>query len=213
MDWIERKSVWGLSPEFTEVFIGRQSFEGLESSGEVVGSEEVGQVSFELVMGVVEVALHRSVLDGPVHALDLPVGPRVVGLGEAVFDSMHETEPIERMSAEACRWSLAVLRQIGELDAVVGEHGMDAIRNGLDECFKERCCGSHIRLFDEFDHRELRGAVDGHEQVELAFGGPDLGQVDMKEADRIRVELLPLGLVAFHVRQAADAMTFQAPMK
>ena len=142
-----------------------------------------------------------------------PLVHGMVGFCEPVFDSMNEAEPVEGVPTEACRWSLAVLRQIGELDAVVGEHGMDAIRNGLDECFKERCCGSHIRLFDEFDHRELRGAVDGHEQVELAFGGPDLGQVDMKEADRIRVELLPLGLVAFHVRQAADAMTFQAPMK
>ena len=48
---------------------------------------------------------------------------------------------------------------------------MDAIGNGLDECFEERCRSSHICPFDEFDHRELRGAVDGYEQVELAFGG------------------------------------------
>ena len=88
MDWVESKSVWGLSPEFAEVFVGREAFERLESSGEVVGSEEVCQVRFEVVMGVVEVSLDRSVLDGPVHALDLPVGPRVVGLGEPVFDSM-----------------------------------------------------------------------------------------------------------------------------
>ncbi len=49
MDWVESKSVWGLRPEFAEIFVGREAFEGLESSGEVVGSEEVGQVRFELV--------------------------------------------------------------------------------------------------------------------------------------------------------------------
>ena len=199
MDWIESKSVWGLRPEFTEVFVGREAFEGLESPGEVVGSEEVGQVCFELVVGVVEVSLDGSVLNGSIHAFDLPVGPGMVGLGQAVFDSMNETEPVEGMAAEACGWSLAVLRQVGELDAVVCEQGMDAVRNGFNERFEE--CGSspHICLFDEFDHGELRGAVDGYEEVELAFGSSHLGQVDVEEADRICVELLPSGLRALYL--------------
>ncbi len=77
---------------------------------------------FELVVGVVEVSLDGSVLDGPVHAFDLPVGPGMVGLGEAVFDSINEAEAVEGMATEACGWSLPVLRQIGELAAVVGEH-------------------------------------------------------------------------------------------
>ncbi len=85
MDWVESKFIWGLRPELTEVFVGRESFEGLESSGEVVGSEKVDQVRFELVVGVVEVALHGSILDGSVHALDLPIGPGMVGLGKPVF--------------------------------------------------------------------------------------------------------------------------------
>lgn len=139
MDWIEGKSVWGLSSEFAEVFVGCETFERLESAGEVVGPEEVGQVRFKLIMGVVEVSLDGGVFDGSVHALDLPVGPGMVGLGHLVFDSMNETEPVEGMAAKACRWFLAVLRQIGELDAVIGEHGVDAIWNGFYECFEE-CC-------------------------------------------------------------------------
>jgi len=63
--------------------------EGLESSGEVVGSEEVGQVRFELVVGFVEVSFYRSVLDGPVHPFDLPIGPGMVRFGQPVFDSMN----------------------------------------------------------------------------------------------------------------------------
>jgi len=91
MDWVKSKFIWGLRPEFTEVlevFLGRKAFEGLESSGEVVGSEEVGQVRFELVMGVVEVSLDGGVFDGSVRAPDLPVSPKGGGLGEPVFDSM-----------------------------------------------------------------------------------------------------------------------------
>jgi hypothetical protein len=61
--------------------------------GEVEGPEEVGQVRFELFMGVVEVALDSGVLDGSVHALDLPVGPGMVGLGQSVFDPIYGARP------------------------------------------------------------------------------------------------------------------------
>jgi hypothetical protein len=44
---------------------------------------------------------------------------------------------------------------------------VDAIRNGPDECFEEGCGRLHFGLFNEFDHSELRGPVDGHEEVEL----------------------------------------------
>lgn len=213
MDWVESKSIWGLSPEFAEIFVRREAFERLESSSEVVGFEEVCQVRFELDMGVVEVSLDGGVFDGSVHAFDLPVGPGMVGFSQSVFDSMKVADAVEGVSTKACGWALTVFRQVGELDAVVGEHGMDTIRNGLDKGSEERSGGSHVCPFDELDHSELRSPVDSNEQVELAFGSSNLGQVDVEEADRIGVELLPLGLVAFHVRQTADAMTLQTAMK
>jgi hypothetical protein len=40
---------------------------------------------------------------------------------------------------------------------------------------------------------KFAGAVDGHEQVELALFGPDLGDVDVKVANRVALEGL-LGL-------------------
>ena len=213
MDWVESKSVWGFRPEFAEVFVGREPLECLESSGKVVGSEEIGQVGFELVVGVVEVPLDGGVFDGSVHAFDLSVGPWVVGLGKPVFDSMKVANTVEGMSSEACGYPLAVLRQIGELDPVVGEHGVDAIWNCFNERFEERDCGLHICFFDEFDHCELRRSVDGHEQVKLAFGSPHLGQVDVEETERKGVELLPARLVALDVGKTADAVTLQTPMK
>jgi hypothetical protein len=59
----------------------------------------------------------------------------MIGFGKPVFDSMKEAEPVEGVSTEACGWALTVLRQGGELDAVVGEHGVDAVRNSFDERF------------------------------------------------------------------------------
>ena len=118
MGWIESKSVWGLCPDFAKVFVGCEAFEGLESSGEVIGAKEVVQVRFEVVVGVVEVSLDRGILDGSVHAFDLPIRPGMVRFGEPVLDPMSETEPVEGVAAEASRWSLTVLRQVSELDAI-----------------------------------------------------------------------------------------------
>jgi hypothetical protein len=55
-----RVNLYGLSPEFAEVFVGREAFEGLEPSGEVVCPEEVDQVRFELFMGGLRVRWRRS---------------------------------------------------------------------------------------------------------------------------------------------------------
>ena len=65
MGWVEGKSVWRLRPEFAEVFVGSKSLEGFESSGEVVGSEEVGQVRFELVKRSAERAQRQRQTDAP----------------------------------------------------------------------------------------------------------------------------------------------------
>jgi hypothetical protein len=62
---------------------------------------------------------------------------------------------IEGMSPEADRWSLTIPWQIGELDAIVGEHRMDAVRDGFDERFEEDSGSTHVGLIHEFDHDEL----------------------------------------------------------
>src|SRR5260370_25695731 len=110
------------------------------------------------------------------------------GWGQSVADVMRKTDEIEGMSTRSCRKPSTVLRQIGELDSVVGEHGVDAIRNGSDECFKEGSRRLHIGLFNEFDHSELRGPVDAHEELELAFARSHFRPFDMEDPYRIAVE-------------------------
>jgi hypothetical protein len=69
------------------------------------------------------------------------------------------------------------------------------------------------RIFRNFNDGELRCAVDGYEQVELALGGSHLGQVDMEEANRIAFKLLLARLIALDLGQTAYTMSLQAPMK
>ncbi len=143
---------------FADEFVGREAKERFESFGEVVGSDEVAEVDTQLVVGVVVVALHRGLFDGAVHALDLPVRPRMIGLGEAVVDAVQKTDPVKSMAAKAGRGSLAILRQIGELDAVVREHGMDPIRDSRDQRLEESRRSLHIGTFDQLHESELRSA-------------------------------------------------------
>ena len=56
-------------------------------------------------MGVIEEAFDGDFLDGPVHPLDLSVGPGMVGLGQTVADAMTKTDAIEGMSTPSCRKS------------------------------------------------------------------------------------------------------------
>ena len=65
----------------------------------------------------------------------------------------------------------------------------------------------------EFGEGELGGAVDGNEEVELAFGRLHLGDVEMEVADRIALELLLARLVAVNLGQAGDAVTLKAAMQ
>src|SRR5215210_7590131 len=55
--------------------------------------------------------------------------------------------------------------------------------------------------------------VYGHEEVELALLGSDLGDVDVEVADRIRLEPLLRGLVALGLGQARDAVALQAAVQ
>jgi hypothetical protein len=65
----------------------------------------------------------------------------------------------------------------------------------------------------QFDEGELGGAVDRDEEMELACGGLDFGNVDVEVADRVGFELFLRGLVALNIRQATDPMALQAAVQ
>ncbi len=59
--------------------------------------------------------------------------------------------------------------QIGELDAVVGQPSVDAIRNCGDQRVQKSCSGTHVCTLDQFSEGELGSTVDGYEEIEFAW--------------------------------------------
>jgi hypothetical protein len=106
LERIEGEAVRLLCPELADVLVRRETFERLEVLGEVVRGNEVPEVASKLVMGFVIEAFDRRILDRPVHAFDLAIGPRMLGLGEAMIDvgsgTSHRRLPI-RLCCVSCR--------------------------------------------------------------------------------------------------------------
>src|SRR5690349_24982795 len=86
MERIESESFGLRGPDLADELVGCESLQGLEPAAEVVGGDEVDEMPAELVVAVVVEALDGGVLDGPVHPLDLTIGPGVLGPGRAVLD-------------------------------------------------------------------------------------------------------------------------------
>ena len=142
MDRVDNESVWLGCPGFTDEFVSRETFEGLQAPSEVVGGDEIREVAAEMIMALVVVSLDGSVLERPVHAFDLTIGPRMPGLRYAMVDVVLGASIFERIRQEAFssihhasdlgggRADVSKRREVG---AVVGQHGVDLVGHDLDE--------------------------------------------------------------------------------
>jgi hypothetical protein len=64
---------WLGSPAFTDVFVRRESLQGLRPPSVVASINEVGKVIFELIVSIVMIALNSGYLDRSVHASTWPL--------------------------------------------------------------------------------------------------------------------------------------------
>lgn len=117
-------------------------------------------------------------------------------LGASVIERVDEVDPGLAARGPVCLdgsfllGRAAVRQVVGELDAVVGQHGVDLERHGFSDGAQE-VSGDPARGFlVQLHEGKLAGAVDGDEQVQLALFGADFGNVDVHEADRVSLEPL-----------------------
>jgi hypothetical protein len=132
-------------PQAAEVFAGCGSFAGLESTGEVVGVDEV-QVLPEVVLGLVIEALYGGFFQSPVHAFDLFVGPGMYGFGQTMVDVGLGAGELEGVGAEESSTlesevdlssSRTAIARSGEVHSVVGEYGVHLAGLRFDQLVQE----------------------------------------------------------------------------
>jgi len=70
---------------------------------EVVGVYEIPQAGSQLVVSFIEVTFDGCVLDGAVHSLYLTIGPRVLGLCQAMIDVVLSAGVFEGVPKRALR--------------------------------------------------------------------------------------------------------------
>ena len=165
----------------------------------------------QLIVAVIVEALDGSVLDRPVHPLDLAIRPRMVRLGQTVLDPVRLADHVEAHRPRVD--GVPVPRLLGELDDIVSQNRVDLVGHGFEHVLKEFPGRLSVGCRNELSDGELGSAVDTDEGKELALGRLHFRDVDVEEPDRIALELLSLGLVTLDIRQARDAMTLQTPME
>ncbi len=108
----------------------------------------------QLFVSVVLEALDGGILDGSVRAPGLTVGPRMVGLCQAMLDTVFPAGSIEQVTPEADRWTIAVPGNASKLDAVVGQHCVDPVGDGFDEFIQKGCGRFDVCALHQFGECE-----------------------------------------------------------
>ena len=159
--------------------------------------------------------LDGRILDGSVHSLGLPVCPRVIGLSKPVFDAMFCANTIEDVAAKhSFHFGIAasVLRKVGERHAVVRQHGVQGVREGIDHVAQERRSFHLASALVKLDDRKLGDAVDCQEHDEFAFGQAQFAAVDVDEADLGFCKPAAFGGIVTD-RQTRNAVALQTSMQ
>jgi len=211
LERIEGESFGLFCPDPADVFVRRETFKGLKPLGEVVGADEIGKMAAQLVVRFVVEALDGGILDGAAHPLDLAVGPGMLGLGQAMIDIVAGAGHVEGVSPE---WFLSFdhgvdighsptpTAWIGEVGAVVRQNGVDLVGDCLDQVPQEVGCDTPRSFLVQLHESELRGSIDGDEEIEPSHRSANLGDIDVEVSDRITLELAPCTLAILHVVEA-----------
>ncbi|MEJ2378624.1 MAG: hypothetical protein P8Y71_25680, partial [Pseudolabrys sp.] len=111
--------------------------------------------------------------DAAVEAFDQPIGLRTVWSGQPVIDLLVGTDQIEGMTPG---WTVLRLiphvdgEAVGELTAVVGEDGVNRVREVLQEALEEAGCRLGMSPGMDFQIDETAGAVRLRHRAATASG-------------------------------------------
>ncbi len=88
-------------------------------------------------MAVVVVTFDIRFFDRPVHSLDLAIGPGMLDFVEPALDPVLPATHVEHVRDVSGRGPIRVARRERELNAIIGQDGMDSIGHGRDQSHQE----------------------------------------------------------------------------
>ena len=101
----------------------------------LLSRHEVIEASSQRLMAVVMEAFEGCFPYRPDHPFQLTIGPGTARLCQTVFNLVGFADHLEAYGTRQGHISITAL--LGELDAVIGQNGMDPIRDHAQEIFKE----------------------------------------------------------------------------
>ena len=130
--------------------------------------------------------------EAAIEALDHAVGLGMVGFGQPVADALALAEAIEGVAPGAglACGVLGSAEAVGELGAVVGEHGVDGMAEGVEETGEGGGDGIGTALGQDLDMDEAGGTLDDDEDIGgVAFKTGEMLEVGMDVAERFGGEM------------------------
>jgi hypothetical protein len=204
---IRGKASWLLVPALIDVFRRGKPSKSFEALGAIVGHQAGVEVLFQVLRRLGRAFFDGGFFEGAVHALDWAIRPGLIGFGEAVLKAGLLTHTRQDLLE-----GIVIPLASGALPAVVRQDRRDCIGHSVNEVTQEVRRDGLDGLRGQRGVGKRASAVDGDQQVELAFCGPYVGTRDVEVADRLRLECFLRRLVAFQIWQAAEAMPLKAPM-
>jgi len=84
------------------------------------------------------IAVDGRLFDRTVHPLHLPIGPRVIGLCQAMLDTVGSADLIEAVDPVSRGPAITIFWQVSELNTVIGQHRMQPVWHCRDQGFQKR---------------------------------------------------------------------------
>jgi hypothetical protein len=113
-------------------------------------------------------AFDGGFLDHAIHPLDLAIRPRMPHLREAVFNPVLATNAVEDV-----REGVRIQGAVGELNAGVGQHGVDPVGQSLQQITQKLRRFHLARPLLQSHKGELRRTVNGDKGIQPALGRSD----------------------------------------
>ena len=128
MEGLYPKPIRLILPTLNDKFIRNKSSKSFEAFGEIISIQEDIKMLLKLRVIPIVIAFYSSFFQGAVHTSYLTICSRMINFGKSMFDLMFMAYLIKDMSE--CP---VVLLAIRKLYTVIGENGVNVVRNGSNQ--------------------------------------------------------------------------------